>query len=175
MLKIFTTQLAGKLKAIIENADLTIEDASRLLAQTIHSNGTIYVHGYNDCSSIHSICDSENDCLPNMKKLYEFRKLNDISALDCVIVCITESSEHEALLLLKEIKNRASAIIIVSSHNHVNNHILQLSDIHIYLDINAPLVPTDDGKKIGVPISIATLHVYYYLYITTIEILLEHQ
>lgn len=175
MLKIFTTQLVGKLNAIGENEDIAIEDASRLIAQTIHNNGNIYVHGFKDCSAIHSICHSENDRLPNTEVLYENNIIKAISPLDCVIICTTKTSIQEAVLLLREIKEKPSAVILISSTEVEDHSINELFDVHIQMNIDDPIVPMENGKKIGVPISIATLHVFYCLYLTTIEILLERQ
>lgn len=175
MLKIFTTQLSGILRDIIEKEDIGLEDASRLLAQTIHSEGNIYIHGIKDCSSIHSMCDSDTDLLPNMKNLFENGQINEVTTLDSVIICTPNISDKETIMLLQQLRNQAGSIITLSNLSDSTEGVDAISDININLNVINPIVPLDDGTRIATPISIVVLYVYYCLYLTTVEILLEHQ
>ena len=52
MLKIFSTQINGLFKKVMEKEEFNIEDAARLLAQAAVGDGTIYIHGFGEMDGV---------------------------------------------------------------------------------------------------------------------------
>lgn len=64
ILKIFTTQVSGKFQEVLKKEIEHIEDASRILAQTIVSEGNIYFKGTKELTSIPYIATLGEETLP---------------------------------------------------------------------------------------------------------------
>ena len=52
MLKIFSTQISGLFKKMIENEAFEMEDAGRLLAQAAVGDGSVFIHGFGEMQGV---------------------------------------------------------------------------------------------------------------------------
>jgi hypothetical protein len=174
LLKIFTTQLTGVFKKIAED-EFVIEEASRILAQTILSEGTIYFHGTKEFEAISREAVEGEERLQNTKSLKEINNYEELGQQDCVVIATRYSSDEEAIAISKKLQAKEIKLIGISSNNIEYDSFSKLVDVHIDLKKIDRLVPLTDGKRIGYPIIMAGLFAYFGLYLTTTEILFEFE
>ncbi|WP_179295644.1 DUF2529 family protein [Bacillus sp. FJAT-45350] len=176
MLQIFTTQLQGKLKDVKEHNLDEIEDASRLLAQALISNGKIYIHGTKEMNGVVPEALYGKEKLSGVMPLIkEENNMNDCTAIDRVLIFARTSNDKEAIDLVKELQNDGVTVIAVSNcvENDSDISLKNLADIHINTNLTSSLVPDDEGTRVGYPSLILSLFVYHCLAMTVSEILQE--
>ncbi|RBW68690.1 DUF2529 family protein [Bacillus taeanensis] len=173
MLKIFTTQLLGAFQNI-QKEEFEIEDSARLLAQTIVSDGTIYFYGTKEMKAVESAAVFGPDTLPNPQQL-NLETVEQLTSLDLVVLASRFSTDKEAVELAKKIKAQGAKLITLSAHKEGEASLINIADFSIDTKLMSPLVPAEDGSKIGFPSAITGLYGYYALYLTTKEIVIEHE
>ena len=72
MLKMFSTQLTGLFKSIMEKEEFNIEDAARLLTQAAVGEGTIYIYGFGEMEGV------TNEALQGIEPLLKAKAYNSI-------------------------------------------------------------------------------------------------
>jgi uncharacterized phosphosugar-binding protein len=173
MLKIFTTQLLGAFQNI-QKEEFAIEDSARLLAQTIVSDGTVYFYGTNEMKAVESAALFGPETLPNSKQLIP-KEIEQVTSLDLVVLAARFSTDEEAVELAKKIQAHGTKVITISAHQEGEPSLTSIADFSIDTKLSNALVPAEDGSKIGFPSAITGLYGYYALYLTTKEILIEHE
>ncbi|WNB92278.1 DUF2529 family protein [Bacillus sp. NEB1478] len=175
MLKIFSTQVSGLLKSISDKEEQQIEESSRLLAQSILSDGTVYFKGFGEMEAVVSeALLGENP----FKKAERFRNdsLDELLPVDSVVVASRFQNDEGALAFCERVKEVADChVILIGGYQkeEVNSDIK--ADIVIDTKAVRGLVPLDDGSRVGFPSGLSALFVYYALFLTTEEILEEYE
>lgn len=173
MLKIFTTQLNGIFKSISDD-EFTIEDAARLLAQAAISDGSIYIHGFNDMQGVLSQAIESEEAMPHCKPLYVNNQLATLSPVDRVILVSRHSHDAEALQLAQQLADEYIPFIALSSVVNTEIEGLQdMADVHIDLKLKRGLIPTETGERVGFPSLLIALYGLYAINLTLTELLEE--
>ncbi|PLT35890.1 DUF2529 domain-containing protein [Bacillus sp. V5-8f] len=177
MLKMFSTQINGLFKKIMEGEEFAFEDCARLLAQASIGDGTIYMHGFGEMQGIlaEAICGEEP--FPNAKPLYDESNTQvSLSIADRVLLFSRHSDDKEALKLAGQLRHDGIPFIAISTKIPSAEHSLdQLADVHIDLRLQKGLLPDDNGNRVGYPALMAALFVYYGIKFTLEEILSEYE
>ncbi|WP_221567325.1 DUF2529 family protein [Alkalihalobacillus sp. TS-13] len=169
MLKIFTTQLSGVFKRIEEQEDETIEDCSRLLAQTITGNGTIHIKGFGELEGIASAITESSESLPACASYGE----NIVKAGDCILAFANNARNIELEKLITQTESEGISVVSVAAVEKGDEPVPN-EEFHIDTKLLMPLVPGEDGERIGYPVFMLALYVYYALYFNTNEMLAEY-
>ncbi|MBH0156382.1 DUF2529 family protein [Fictibacillus sp. 5RED26] len=181
MLKIFSTQVAGLLKSISDKEEQSIEEASRLLAQSVLSEGTVYFKGFDEMEAVVSeALFGENKFRAGAN--FSDVALSDLLPVDSVVVASRFLDDEEAVSLCSELrKNVDCNVILIGGRRkdaemdvNVNVNVEELADIVIDTKAVRGLVPLDDGSRLGFPSGLTALFAYYALFLTTEEILEEY-
>ncbi|ANX14174.1 hypothetical protein ABE41_019345 [Fictibacillus arsenicus] len=173
MLKIFSTQVSGLLKAISDKEEQSIEESSRLLAHTVLSEGTVYFKGFGEMEAVVS------EALFGENKFRRGAEFTDASweellPVDSVVVASRFADDFEALDFCKKVKEHADCYVILLGGRRKEAVLETTADIVIDTKAARGLVPLDDGSRIGVPSGLTALFAYYALFLTTEEILEEY-
>ncbi|WLD93191.1 DUF2529 family protein [Alkalihalobacillus sp. AL-G] len=169
MLKIFTTQLFGVFRNIQEKNEEVLEDCSRLLAQTITADGTVFVEGLDELEAVSVAAITSEETLPSIAP---FDSKTVLEPQDCLIV-FAKTTDDERLKQLVEVAGANGASIIsigamIEEKGFIN------TDFHIDTTLLTGLVPTDEGDRSGYPVVMCTLYVFHALVFTTREMLEEY-
>ncbi|MFG6496021.1 DUF2529 family protein [Fictibacillus sp. UD] len=170
MLKIFSTQVAGLLKSISDKEEQSIEEASRLLAQTVLSEGTVYFNGFGEMGAVVSeALYGENQ----FRQAAEFSdtKFEELLTIDSVVVASRFVDDEEAVEFCAKVREIADCHVILMGGYRKEADLEKAADIVIDTKAVRGLVPLDDGSRLGFPSGLAALFVYYALFLTTEEIL----
>jgi hypothetical protein len=176
MLKIFSTQITGLLNVIQDKEEQQIEEGSRLLAQTVLSDGTVYFYGFDEMEAV--VCEAllgENK-FPNGKRFTE-ESWSELLSVDTVVVVTRYQHDKEALDFCRQIKEKTSCHVVFAAGYKKDEAPIDLHLIDCILDTKSVrgLIPQEDGSRIGFPSALCALFVYYSLYLTTAEILEEYE
>jgi uncharacterized phosphosugar-binding protein len=177
MLKIFSTQVSGLLKTISDKEEQSIEESSRLLAQSVLSEGTVYFKGFDEMEAVTS------EALFGENKFRSSARFSDDSwselmPMDSVVVASRFQNDDVAMQFCAKVKETADCHVIFiggykkSEEDGVKEH---KADIVIDTKSVRGLVPLDDGSRVGFPSGLSALFVYYALFLTTEEILEEYE
>ncbi|MDM5314675.1 DUF2529 family protein [Fictibacillus sp. b24] len=177
MLKIFSTQVAGLLKSISDKEEQSIEEASRLLAQSVLSEGTVYFKGFGEMEAVVSeALYGENKFRAGAN--FSDEKLSELIPVDSVVVATRFLDDEKAIALCSEVRKTADCNIILIGGRRkdaeMDVNLDEFADIVIDTKVVRGLVPLDDGTRLGFPSGLTALFVYYALFLTTEEILEEY-
>lgn len=173
MLKIFTTQLTGYFHRIFEQEEFQIEDGARLLTQAAVGEGSIYIYGTGEMAGILQEALNGAEPLPFVKPL---QNLDEVSNADRVFLFSRFSHDADIIEKAKELSNKGIQMVGVSTIIESEGDSLDdFVDIHIDTKLKKPLIPTEDGGRIGFPSLMLSLYVYYCLTFTIKEILSEYE
>jgi uncharacterized phosphosugar-binding protein len=175
--KIFTTQMIGYLKKIAEEEEMAFEDGARLLAQAIIGEGRILLHGFHEMEAvvIEALCGQ--DKLPKAVRLMENGHLrNDIDETDRVLLIARFSNDKDAISLAERLKEQGLEIAAISAVvKDEQPSLVDIVDVHIDSKLLKPIVPKEDGSRIGFPTVITASFAYYCLLLTIYDILEEYE
>ncbi len=173
MLKMLSTQLAGVFNKMMNNEEFHIEDGARLLAQAPVGEGNIYIKGFKEMKGV------TFEALEGAEPWTHVKQLTDEYELlhtDRVILFTRFSNDEQALALGKRLTQQEIPFISVAGTVIDDKQCLSnIADIHINTHLIRPLLPTEDGSRIGFPSPISALFIYYALKFTTDDILAEHE
>ncbi|MBN3553805.1 DUF2529 family protein [Fictibacillus nanhaiensis] len=177
MLKIFSTQVAGLLKSISDKEEQSIEESSRLLAQSVLSEGTVYFKGFDEMEAVVSeALFGENKFRAGAN--FSDVELSDLLPVDSVVVATRFLDDKKAVALCSEIRKTTDCnVILIGGRRKDADMDVNLDDIaDIVIDTKAVrgLIPLDDGSRLGFPSGLTALFAYYALFLTTEEILEEY-
>lgn len=176
MLKMFSTQMTGLFKKIMDGEEFAFEDCARLLAQASIGDGSIYLHGFGEMKGILSEALEGVEPFPNTMALYnEKKQLAPLTNADRVLLFTRNSDDSEALSLAKSLQEERIPFTAVSTLVPTAELSLDvLADVHIDLRLQKGLVPDDHGNRVGFPSLMAALFAYYGIKFTLEEILQEY-
>lgn len=157
MQKMFTTQLAGLFKRIMDNEEFSIEDGARLLAQALAGEGTIYLYGVGEMEGVVS------EALQGAEPLSGARALttdSELTHVDRVLLISRFADDEKAIQIATKLTEENIPFVAISSVRESENTLVELADVHIDLHLKKPLLPADDGSRVGYPSLIAALYVF---------------
>lgn len=162
MSKIFTTQLIGRLKKI-EEQEFDIEDASRVLAQALVGEGSIYIYGKGEFRSVYLEAKFGQEPLQKVQE-WTLDSHHNLSTADRVLICSRSANNDDCIVLAKQLRKIQVPFVVMSSiGKNESNPFENLADVFINLHIDLGLVPTDSGEKKMYPHAVAALYAYHLL------------
>ncbi|WP_209123387.1 DUF2529 family protein [Alkalihalobacillus sp. BA299] len=181
MLQIFTTQLSGKLKLVKEKHEELFEDCSRMLAQSIVSGHSIYLFATGEMESVIPQAIYGNDRFENIKVIESTCEIPLLEDQDTVLIFSPTNHDKAALQLARLVFEQNKDFITIigrvdkgKDKDEVDSGLIDFTELSIELQA-APMIPKDDGTRIGTPTSLLALFVYHCLYLTTADILAEYE
>ncbi|MEK3888529.1 DUF2529 domain-containing protein [Bacillus sp. FSL K6-3431] len=173
MLKMFSTQLTGLFNRVFDKEQFQIEDGARLLAQAPVGEGHIYIKGFDEMESV------AFEALYGAEPFEHAVRLEagiSLSTADRAIIFTRFSTDKEAVSLGEQLAEKNIPFVVVSGqkkeeHSRLND----LADVHINTQLLRPLLPTEDGSRIGFPSSMVALYIYFALKFTIEEIIEEYE
>lgn len=171
MSKIYLTQLRGVLQKIIEKHEDMLEDSARLIAQSILSDGSLYVYGEGDMEAVEIEATLSPNALPSARRLTD-EQTEKLGPMDCVLMFFRGVVNEKVLMTIK--KSGAVVIGVSALKSGDPTGLEDMTDLYIQLNANSPLVPINDEKKGGQPSTIAALFTYHLIYFIVLEILDEY-
>lgn len=177
MLKIFTTQLQAQFKRIMDQEEMNMEDGARILAQSVISDGTIFVHGFGEMAAVATEALNGAEPLRSAKPLFTDGKMNEISDVDSVLLVTRLSTDEKALTLAEDLRGKGIQIVAISAivKTEFDHTLDNVVDIHIDSKLQKPLIPDDDGTRFGFPSVMTALYAYYGLKFTIKEMVEEFE
>ncbi|SFA42305.1 protein of unknown function [Parageobacillus thermantarcticus] len=176
-MKIFATQMIGYLKKIAEEEEMALEDGARLLAQAIVGDGRILLHGFHEMEAVVIEALYGHDKLPKAVRLMENGHLrNDIDETDRILLIARFSNDQDAIRLAERLKEQGLEIAAISAVvKDEQPSLVDVVDVHIDSKLLKPIIPKDDGSRIGMPTVITASFAYYCLLLTIYDILEEYE
>ncbi|WP_297991301.1 DUF2529 domain-containing protein [Anoxybacillus sp.] len=172
MLKILCTQLAGVFQRISAQEEQQFEDAARLLAQAMISEGTIFIYGIGEMEAVVVEALHGAERFPNVKRF----NMDDVTTADRVLIISRFCTDEEAIRLAKQLREQNIWTIGMSSIvGETTTSLVDHVDVHIDLCLKQPLVPIEDGTRIGFPSALAALFAYHSLMLMTKDIVAEYE
>ncbi|WP_062108425.1 DUF2529 domain-containing protein [Bacillus niameyensis] len=173
MQKMFTTQLMGLFKRIMDHEEYSIEDGARLLAQAAAGEGTIFIKGFDEMDGV------TFEALEGAEPLKIARRLESVASIESVdrVLILTRYSDHEeAIKLAEELAEKGIPFVAISGNrDSEGKRITDLADVHIHTHLLKPLLPGDDGNRVGFPSLMAGLYIYSLLKFALEEILEDYE
>ncbi|WP_096185900.1 DUF2529 family protein [Evansella halocellulosilytica] len=175
-MKIFRTQLQGLITNIDEFEE-QFEEASRVIAQSIISDGELWIYGEKEMQGIVAQATEGDDPFPTVRIASE---RTAFSELDTLIVCSTDPYSEQTKKIVEKARESGCQIIGISSHDTTlkeQNRSSWTDACQFYFStgVKQGLVPTEEGNRIGTPHLLIALHIYYALYFTLQEYLEEFE
>ncbi|GAF21489.1 MULTISPECIES: DUF2529 family protein [Shouchella] len=165
--KIYTTQLIGLLKKINDTQPDELENAARLLSQSIMANGTIYVKGIAELKALEYATTASFESLPN-GVIYSKQSF---SSTDRFLLFSPDASDSETKELLKVCNEESVPVVLIVTGAYGGSEVD--ADSLIELGLTKGLTPNEQGERVGHPGLIATLFMYNQLYLNTLDIVNE--
>lgn len=176
MLKMFSTQLTGVFKRIMEE-ELAIEDIARLLAQAAAGSGTVYLYGTKEMKAVVYEASEGKEPLRNCKVWEAGSPFTSIKETDRFLIITRDNEDQEALKLgeyLAEYYIPFAGIIGNAGNEHEIGSLADLADAYIDLKLAKGLLPDEEGNRIGYPYAMAALFAYHGIKFTIDEILADY-
>ncbi|SDO53881.1 DUF2529 family protein [Alkalicoccus daliensis] len=165
MLKMFETQLSGLLRKL-EDQEMMIEDSARMTAQTIISDGNMYIAASPDLGGIVSQSVHGADPIPGCNRL---EVKDELTSIDTVWL-FTSSVEGIKAEWTQAADAGATVVLVIPEAPEDTGEAFVIET-----KVTRPLLPTESGGRIGEPHLLVSLHVYYALYFQLLEMLEEHE
>ncbi|KRG15857.1 hypothetical protein ACA30_04605 [Virgibacillus soli] len=172
MQKMFTTQLSGLFNRIMDKEAYSIEDGARLLAQASAGEGVIYIKGFGEMEGVVIEATHGQEALQNVQVL---KDPTELKATDRVLLFTRFSDDQEANQLAEQLQENDIPFVAVSGIKKVDSQQLQdLADVHINTYVIKPLIPNEDGERVGFPSLLVGLYIYTSIKFVLDEILSEY-
>ncbi|WP_374721269.1 DUF2529 domain-containing protein [Peribacillus tepidiphilus] len=171
MLKIFSTQLQGSFKKILDD-EMSIEEAARLLAQGAAGDGRIFIHGFGEMEGIVAEALLGVEPFPHASPLFVNGKQESVSNVDRVLLFSRYANDPEAVALAQHLQEKGIPVAAVSTIQS-DEGLHTVCDIHIDLKLVKGLIPDEQGNRVGFPSLMVALFAYYGIKFTLEEILHE--
>ncbi|MFC0186955.1 DUF2529 family protein [Fictibacillus aquaticus] len=170
MLKIFSTQLAGIFQNIEKSSEEAVEDAARLLAQSLVSDGTVYFHGTDEMMAVAYEGVTGPNAIPSS---HFYDEKTALTAMDTVIVSARFAACEKSAAIAGAAREAGTRTIFIGAAEKGTD--LDSLPYDVVLDTKAVrgLIPQDDGTRTALPSAICGLYVYQALHITVSEYLEE--
>ncbi|WP_407408636.1 DUF2529 domain-containing protein [Peribacillus sp.] len=173
MLKIFSTQLSGVFKKIMEKDSFEMEDAGRLLAQAVVGDGSVFIHGFGEMQGVVAESLEGEEPFPKAKRYTDDSR---ISHEDRLLLFSRHSDDPEAIKFAERLHQEGIPFVAVSTVvPSEGTTLVELADVHIDLRIQRGLIPDETGNRYGYPTLIAALFAYHGIKFTVEEIIQEYE
>ncbi|MDM5201416.1 DUF2529 family protein [Fictibacillus enclensis] len=175
MQKIFSTQLNGIFTKIQQESEYAIEDAARLLAQTLISRGTVYFATKDEMKAIAAEGLNGAEAFPAAKELSD-TDIPELTSTDIVIAATGFRDDEGLLGLIRKVKDQTETPVILLATRKKEEAIQEEEwDSYIPLHLRGGLVPFENGGRSGIPSAMAGLFAYHVICLTAKEILEEYE
>ena len=177
MLKIFTTQLQGQFKRIMEQEEMNMEDGARILAQSVISDGSILIHGFGEMAAVVTEALFGAEPLNSAKSLYTNGNMEEVEDVDSVLLITRFSTDEEAIKLAEELHDKGIQTVAISAIVKTEGvrTLDEIVEIHIDSKLQKPLIPDDTGTRFGFPSVMTALYAYFGLKFTIKEMVEEFE
>ncbi|MCA1032129.1 DUF2529 domain-containing protein [Bacillus timonensis] len=177
MLKIFSTQLQGYFKRIMEQEEISMEEGARLLAQAVIGDGSIFVHGFQEMHGVALEAISGPEPLPSSLPLYQQDTMHEIKPIDRVLLITRFSTDEDAIQLAEELTQKGISVVAISAvlKDATGKSLVDIVDVHVDSKLSKPLIPGDDGSRFGLPTIMACLFTYYGVAFTLKDMIEEYE
>src|SRR5690606_13001303 len=173
MQKMFTTQLAGLFKRILEKEEFNIEDGARVLAQAPVGEGNIYIKGFKEMEGV--VIEALEGAEP-LKDAFRLESAEKLSTADRVLLISRFAGDDEAMVFGKNLVEKNIPFVVIASENNSDGESLaDIADVFIQTYVVKPMLPTEDGNRVGFPSLMAALYIYFSLKFTIEDILEEYE
>lgn len=173
MQKMFTTQLAGLFKRIFEKEEFNIEDGARLLAQAPVGEGAIFIKGFKEMEGV--LAEAIDGAEP-LKSALRLESVDTLTNADRVLLITRFADDIEAISLGENLIEKNIPFVAIAGENKSEGRSLaDLADVFIPTYIVKPLLPTEDGSRVGFPSLMAALYIYFSLKFSIEDILEEYE
>ncbi len=169
-MKIFETQMKGLIEKLNRYTE-ELEDAARVISQSIVSDGQIYWYGEGEMSGIISQACSGADGFDNSLVADMTTSFSD---MDTLIIASPNVVAPSVKDLMENASAAGSSVISIYSFDE-SEQVDPIADFSFCTGVNQGLVPMESGKRIGRPHLLVGLHLYYQLYFAVMEMLEEHE
>lgn len=167
-MKIFDTQMKGLFEKL-KRYDEELEDAARVISQSIVSDGQIFWYGEGEMQGIVSLACYGEDGFDNSLVANEN---TSFSAMDTFIVASPNISDPFVRILIDNAEGAGASVITIYSFAESDHSV---ADFSFCTGVKHGLVPMESGKRIGSPHLLVALNLYYQLYFAVMEMLEEHE
>ncbi|WP_102026406.1 DUF2529 family protein [Salirhabdus sp. Marseille-P4669] len=167
MLQAFTTHVINHFHQIKNEEGQQIEDAARILCNTIIGDGHIYWYGTKEMQAF--ITEVVEGAEPIPKSKY-YQDDVELSILDRLIIVTPFADNKEVIDVVKKAQDQGTDVIVMSAVKSETDALVELADFHIDTKLVEPLLEIGD-EKIGFPSVLMMFYVYYCLYVNVKEIL----
>ncbi|MBM7095559.1 DUF2529 domain-containing protein [Bacillus sp. H-16] len=177
MQKIFSTQLQGLLNKMNDTYEEAFEDGSRLIAQSLITNGKIGMFATGEMEGVLAQAIKGVDRFENLVAVEEGR-LHELDEMDTVLIFSPSPNEAACCMIADSLRGRGIQTIAVftgEKRDEDGPSLENLTDVSIDLGVKKGLVPNERGERVGQPKLLIALYAYYNLYFTTEEILAENR
>lgn len=175
MLKIFSTQINGLFKKMMDQEEFNIEDAARLLAQAAVGEGSIYIYGFEEMDGVTKEALHGVEPFPKAKA-YDLNETFTLGSEDRFLVFSRFSNNPEAVQLAKQLQQENIPFVAISTVVETDtDSLVTLADVHIDLRVQRGLIPDELGNRVGYPTLLVALYAYYGIKFTLEEILQDYQ
>ncbi|MCR6108257.1 DUF2529 family protein [Salipaludibacillus agaradhaerens] len=171
-MKIFHTQLTGLTNRLGELTE-KLEDAARLMAQSVISDGSVYWASDIEMSGVVTQACSAEDRIKDSQPIHN-GQIEDFSPMDTLVIASTSMSDPFLLTLIAKAKKDGATVIAISSTPQTESVITDI-DFMLPTGIEHGLVPLESGRRIGSPHLLMGLYIYYHLFFAVTDILEEHE
>lgn len=172
MLKMFTTQLIGRVKKIEELEQDSIEDGARLLAQALVGDGNIFIYTEREMTGVYDEMVYAHP-LPRVNALTE-DQIESLHEADRVILFSRRADDENLLQLARVLRKKHIPFIAVSSTENPDHELDDLAHVFIRLHSEKGLIPKGDGERTGFSHTICALYVYHNIKLLIDDLLEEY-
>ncbi|MGJ9385433.1 DUF2529 family protein [Salipaludibacillus sp. CF4.18] len=176
-MKIFDTQVKGLVNKLIDYEE-ELEDAARVMAQSIVSDGHLYWTGEKEMDGIITQACFGTDGLSGSKR---WSKEITLSEMDTLVIVSPSKHSSWANDVIDIVKDSSVSIIAIYSHETIEENSdqsqtwIDTCDFAFFTGVDKGLVPMESGARIGNPHLLIALQIYYQLYFAVAEMLEEHE
>lgn len=173
MIKIFTTQLIGRLKMMEEKEINNLEDAARLLAQALVGEGDIYIYAEQGLDGV--LAEALHGMEPLERvRVFDENSLEELSHADRVILFVRHLNDEKALQIGEALHKKGVPFAAAGALGRKEeNKMDDWAYVSINLQADQGLVPTFTGRSAFIH-QIASLYVYQSIKLLLDEIIEDY-
>lgn len=173
MQKMFTTQLTGLFNRILSSMEFEMEDGARLIAQALVGDGKVFIKGFHEMNGV--VFEALEGEEP-LERAHLFEEVEKLTPADRMVIFTRYSDDEKAISLANQlIEKNIPFVAVAGLKKEVETGLHQLADIFINTNIIKPLLPGEDGERVGFPSLMASLYIYHCLKFTIDEMLAEYE
>lgn len=171
MINVFTKILTKRFTRIVEEQEFEIEDAARLLAQALVSDGKIYIYGEKEMDAIAKEAATGHDSLPNAVHMSDINDVNKLTEFDRLLIVSRLSTDEHALELAKRARELGVPAVAISAVVADKEGLQDLVEVQMDTTLVQPILPEESGEFFAFPSVMMAFFAYYGIFITLREIM----